>query len=53
MLTVLGLEVFGVDRALSLAYATVLHATVYLPEILPGAIVLGWGLVWAGRVDKA
>ena len=52
-LTVLGLEVFGVDRALSLAYATVLHATVYLPEILPGAIVLGLDLAAGRRVDKA
>lgn len=40
-LTLLGLEVLGVPRALGLAYATALHAIVYLPEILPGALFLG------------
>jgi uncharacterized membrane protein YbhN (UPF0104 family) len=40
-LTILGLATFGVDRALSLAYATVLHLIVYLPQILLGALALG------------
>lgn len=40
-LTVLTLEALGVDRVQGLAYATVLHAIVYIPEILPGAILLG------------
>jgi len=40
-LTVLGLEAFGVDRSSGLAYATVLHAIVYLPQILPGIVILG------------
>jgi len=38
-LTVLGLEAFGVDRSPGLAYATILHAIVYLPQIVPGAII--------------
>lgn len=42
-LTVLGLAAFGVDRSSGLAYATVLHLIVYLPQVLPGAIVLGLG----------
>ena len=40
-LTVLTLEALGTDRVQGLAYATALHAIVYLPEILPGAILLG------------
>jgi uncharacterized membrane protein YbhN (UPF0104 family) len=40
-LTVLTLEALGTQRASGLAYAAVLHAVVYLPEILPGAILLG------------
>jgi uncharacterized protein (TIRG00374 family) len=40
-LTVLTLQALGIDRAPGLAYATALHAIVYLPEILPGAILLG------------
>lgn len=42
-LTVLGLAAFGVDRSSGLAYATVLHLIVYLPQVLPGAVVLGLG----------
>jgi hypothetical protein len=37
----LTLEALGTDRVQGLAYATALHAIVYLPEILPGAILLG------------
>jgi uncharacterized protein (TIRG00374 family) len=48
-LTVLGLEVLGVHRVPGLAYATVLHAIVYLPEILPGAILLGLRLAAARK----
>jgi uncharacterized membrane protein YbhN (UPF0104 family) len=40
-LTALTLEAIGTERALALAYATVLHALVYLPEILPGAVLMG------------
>ena len=40
-LTFLGLRTFGVERASALAYATVLHAIVILPQILLGAIALG------------
>jgi uncharacterized membrane protein YbhN (UPF0104 family) len=42
-LTVLGLEAFDVDRATSLAYATVLHAVVYVPQILFGSLALALG----------
>lgn len=42
-ITVLSLTTFGVDRSSGLAYATVLHLIVYLPQILPGAVVLGLG----------
>jgi uncharacterized protein (TIRG00374 family) len=49
-LTVVGLEAFDVNRASGLAYATVLHIIVYLPQILLGslALVLGRG---AGEVN--
>jgi hypothetical protein len=40
-LTLLGLRTFGVESATALAYATVLHAVVYLPQILLGALALG------------
>jgi uncharacterized protein (TIRG00374 family) len=40
-LTILGLEAFGVDRSSGLAYAAVLHAIVYLPQIVPGIVILG------------
>ena len=40
-LTVLGLAALGVNRSSGLAYATVLHLIVYLPQIVPGAVVLG------------
>jgi uncharacterized membrane protein YbhN (UPF0104 family) len=39
-LTILGLETFEVDRSSGLAYATVLHAIVYLPQIVPGVMIL-------------
>jgi len=42
-LTVLGLATFGVDRSSALAYATVLHFIVYLPQIVLGAVLLGLG----------
>lgn len=48
-LTVLTLEALGVERALGLAYATALHAIVYLPEIVPGAILLGLRLAVGKR----
>jgi uncharacterized membrane protein YbhN (UPF0104 family) len=48
-LTVLGLEVLGVHRVLGLAYATALHAIVYLPEVVPGAVLLGLRLIAAKR----
>jgi len=40
-LTVLGLATFGVDRPSALAYATVLHLIVYLPQIVLGGIAGG------------
>jgi hypothetical protein len=48
-LTVLGLEAFDVERSLGLAYATLLHAIVYLPQI-----VLGGGslMLHAWRIEK-
>ena len=46
-ITLLGLETFGVDRATSLAYATVLHAVVSLPRIALGAVALGLSRVGA------
>jgi hypothetical protein len=42
-LTFLGLRAFDVEPASALAYATVLHAIVVLPQILLGAIALGLG----------
>lgn len=39
-LTVLGLTALGVDRSSGLAYATVLHLIVYLPQIVLGALAL-------------
>ncbi len=39
-LTVLCLEWFDIDRMTGLAYATVLHFIVYLPQVLPGALFL-------------
>jgi uncharacterized protein (TIRG00374 family) len=38
---VLGLEACGVERSASLLYASVLYLIVYLPQIVPGAILLG------------
>jgi uncharacterized protein (TIRG00374 family) len=40
-LTILGLAVFGVNRSSGLAYATILHLIVYLPQIVLGAVALG------------
>jgi hypothetical protein len=40
-ITVAGLVTFGIDRATGLAYATVLHALVYGPQILLGGLALG------------
>lgn len=37
-LTVLGLATFGIDRPSALAYATVLHLIVYLPQIVLGGV---------------
>jgi hypothetical protein len=48
-LIILGLEALNTDRALGLAYATVLHAIVYVPEILPGALLLGLRLAVGKR----
>jgi uncharacterized protein (TIRG00374 family) len=42
-LTVVGLQTFDVDRASGLAYATVLHAIVYGPQILLGSLALALG----------
>jgi hypothetical protein len=47
-ITVVGLQAFDVDRAVGLAYATVLHATVYGPQILLGSLALAVG----GGVDS-
>jgi hypothetical protein len=40
-ITVVGLGTLGVDRTTGLAYATVLHAVIYGPQILLGALALG------------
>jgi uncharacterized membrane protein YbhN (UPF0104 family) len=40
-LALLALQALGTERALGLAYATLLHAVVYSIEIVPGAILLG------------
>jgi hypothetical protein len=40
-ITVAGLSTFGVERSTGLAYATVLHAVVYGPQIVLGALALG------------
>jgi uncharacterized membrane protein YbhN (UPF0104 family) len=40
-ITVVGLRTFGVEGSTGLAYAAVLHALVYGPQILLGALVLG------------
>ena len=44
-LTVAGLAMLGIEQSVSLAYATVLHALVYLPQIVPGALLLISGSV--------
>jgi uncharacterized membrane protein YbhN (UPF0104 family) len=41
-ITVVGLRPFGIDSTAGLAYATVLHAVVYGPQILLGALALGF-----------
>lgn len=40
-LTMFTLEFFGVDRPIGLAYATVLHFIVYLPQIILGTLFVG------------
>jgi uncharacterized membrane protein YbhN (UPF0104 family) len=47
-LTVLGLEPFGVEQSLGLAYATVLHVIVYLPQVVLGGLALA---LHVGRVE--
>ena len=47
-LTMVGLQSFDVDRASGLAYATVLHAVVYGPQVLLGALALAVGR-WGRR----
>jgi len=42
-IAVVSLAPFGVDRSSGLAYATVLHAVVYLPQVVLGALALGVG----------
>ena len=44
-LTLVALSALGVDSTTGLAYATVLHATVYLPKLGLGALALGQGRV--------
>jgi uncharacterized protein (TIRG00374 family) len=39
-LTMVSLQAFDVDRALGLAYATVLHAVVYGPQLILGALAV-------------
>lgn len=42
-LTILGLATFGVNRSSGLAYATVLHLIVYLPQVVLGGLALASG----------
>jgi uncharacterized protein (TIRG00374 family) len=42
-IALLGLEALGIDRSRGLAYALTLHLIVYLPEIVPGALLLALG----------
>jgi uncharacterized protein (TIRG00374 family) len=39
-IALLSLQAFGVDRSIALAYATVLHLIVYLPQLVPGSVLL-------------
>ena len=39
-LTLLGLSAFGVEATQGLAYAVVLHAVAYLPQVVLGGIAL-------------
>jgi glycosyltransferase 2 family protein len=48
-IVILTLAVFGVDRSAGLVYAVALHLLVYVPQIVPGAILLGWVLSAASR----
>ena len=43
-IVVFALTAFGVERSSGLAYAVGLHFLVYAPQIVPGAILLAWGL---------
>lgn len=49
------LESMGADRTVSLVYATILHFTVYLPQLVPGVFLLGSSLpavVHAGALKR-
>jgi len=41
-LAVVGLATFGIEGPVALAYATVLHLIVYLPQIVLGVVAAGW-----------
>jgi uncharacterized membrane protein YbhN (UPF0104 family) len=47
-LAILALEAFGVERSLGLAYATVLHLIVYLPQVVLGGLALA---LYVGRIN--
>jgi uncharacterized protein (TIRG00374 family) len=44
------LAALGVERTSGLVYAVALHLLVYVPQIVPGAILLGWALPSASRL---
>ena len=48
-IVVFTLAVMGVDRSAGLVYAVALHLLVYVPQIVPGAILLGWVLPATSR----
>lgn len=51
---VLGLEACGVERSASLLYASVLYLIVYLPQIVPGVILLGiHSPIWRRGKERA
>jgi len=49
-IVVFTLAILGVDRSVGLVYAVALHLLVYVPQIVPGAILLGWILPAASRL---
>jgi len=49
-IAVFTLAVFGVERSSGLAYAVALHLLVYVPQIVPGAILVGWVLPTVSRL---